>query len=147
MLAKDDELIITQWTPTTGKELPEFERVVDEVIMYMQTPAAAVKLRTELLELYNAKAVFYRDSKGVDSCLKRGLHGLFHNIMRKVDRIENIGIELGISGGTEAARVEAKQDNSAPETFYVTARDLGMYVMHLLVWLRAEEAARRANEH
>src|SRR5512139_4221264 len=131
-LANEDKDIVTQWTPSTGNDLPTIERVIDEFLMYMQTDQAALDVRKELLDLYYAKAAFYQDQQGVDSCLKRGLHGLFHNIMRKVDRIENVGIALGVSGGEEAARVEARHDNTAePETLYVTVRDLMLYATHL----------------
>jgi hypothetical protein len=143
-LSKQDYDIFTQWTPKDGRELPPIELVLDEFLMYMQTPQASVALRKEFLELYYAKAALYTDDTGVDSCLKRGLHGLFHNIMRKVDRIENVGIKLGVSGGADASRAEAQQDNSEPETLYVTVRDMVLYGVHLLRWLQAEEIARAA---
>lgn len=149
-LGSPDSFINTAWAPKVGQDLPlSFEEVLGAFIEEAGARGELEKLRREIIGLYDAKAKVYQDGRGVDSCFKRGLFGLFHNLGRKWDRIETVGVRLGISGGETvrdlAIRAEALADGEKPgdeETLYKTVRDLVVYGLHTLRWLQAEEVIR-----
>lgn len=119
------------WVPKGPQDLPPQEALLDEVLG---------QVREELLALTQAKGILYQDDAGVDSCFKRGLPGLYHNLARKWDRIDAVGRRLGFTGEAPALTEEAALDGGDPETLYKTVRDLAVYCIHTMRWLQGEHA-------
>jgi len=122
------------WVPASHSDLVSFESELDVVCDV---------LKKELLELAHVKGTLYQDETGVDSCLKRGFAGLYHNLARKWDRIEAVGIRLGFDRAEAVIASEAALDVADPETLYTTVRDLAVYTIHTLRWLRSGIARKR----
>lgn len=122
------------WVPQTQADLPAFEQALDE---------ALAQVRAEVLQLAQAKGVVYQDTAGVDSCFRRGLPGLFHNLARKFDRLETVAERLGFSRAPQAIAAEAAADHERePETLYRTVRDLVVYGLHTMRWVAGEAQVR-----
>jgi len=142
------------WAPETQADLGRtFMTVLDEIMERAWSNAERAKLWEEMMQLASAKGAVYQDAQGVDSCFRRGLFGLFHNLARKWDRIETVGVRLGVSGGNtvaeSAVRAEAFADGERPEdaeTLYKTVRDLAVYCIHTLRWLEGEQCVREKRQ-
>lgn len=129
------------WSPGRSDEVPLFERVLNDVLMSCASREFLNIMRSELLDLAVTKGELYQDAAGVDSCLKRGLGGVWHNLMRKVDRLAifmgTVSIDRRIGSALDR---EAAIDGTSPDTLYKTFRDFAVYAVHAMRWAKGLEA-------
>lgn len=116
------------WAPKTEGDVTQF---TDELAQVYE------QIFDELSKMNDVKGALYQDAAGVDSCLKRGFGGVFQNIARKFDRLQAVAERHGVTATTNAAvEAEAAQDKGDPETLYVTMKDMAVYCIHAMRFLK-----------
>ena len=120
--------------PRLANEVPPFQQQLDRVILDLGGRNRLIEIREELMELSGAKGALYQDSLGVDSCLKEGFIGLFQNLKRKFDRLGAFADRYEATADAVARETELTRVN--PETLYDTVRDIAVYSIHFMRWVR-----------
>lgn len=125
------------WAPKVADDVPAFELELDAMLMNLASRETLNEIRSELLSLSDVKGQAYQGADGIDSCLKRAFGGLYHNLARKFDRITAVGARFGLDRENDIAAQEAAVEGwGKPETLYVTVRDMAVYCVHMMRWLR-----------